>query len=32
LSCIYIKDIEETVILYEHGGHQNIVVVGIGFP
>ena len=32
LSCIHIKDIEETVIMYEHGGRQNIVVVSIGFP
>jgi len=29
LMYTYIEDIVKTVILYEHGGQQNVVVVGI---
>ena len=28
LMYTYIEDIVKTVILYEHGGQQNVVVVG----
>jgi len=32
LNCICTKDLRvETVILYEHGGRQNVVVADIGF-